>query len=196
MVRIINRARGQFTIGQEDLIMTATATKAPVTIEKQAEPVSEPEAWRPFESLKKEIDRLFDDFGQSFWRSPFRSLAGFESLWSQKLIAAPAIDIVEGDKAYEITAELPRMDEKNIDVKVVNGGLTIKGERKGEKEEKKKDYYVSERRYGSFERGFRLPEGVDGDKIEANFKKGVLTVTLPKKPEAQKPAKKIEVKAA
>ena len=88
------------------------------------------------------------------------------------------------------------MDEKNIEVKVADGGLTIKGEKKEEKEEKKKDYYLSERRFGSFERYFRLPEGVDADKIEASFKKGVLTVTLPKKAEAQKPVKKIDVKAA
>ena len=104
--------------------------------------------------------------------------------------------IVESEKAYEITAELPGMDEKNIEVKVANGNLIIKGERQEEKEEKEKDYYLRERNFGSFERSFDVPEGVDGDKIEASFRKGVLTVTLPKKPEAQKPAKKIEVKAA
>ena len=90
------------------------------------------------------------------------------------------------------TAELPGMDEKNIAVKVVNGNLTIEGE-KQEEEEKKKDYYLH---FGSFERSFQVPEGVDVDKIEASFKKGMLTVVLPKKPEAQKPAKKIDVKAA
>jgi len=115
-----------------------------------------------------------------------------EAVWE----AAPAIDIAESEKTYEITAELPGMDEKNIEVKVTNGNLTIKGEKQEEKEEKKKDYYLHERHFGSFERSFDVPEGVDADKIEANFKKGVLTVTLPKKPEAQKPAKKIEVKAA
>jgi len=88
------------------------------------------------------------------------------------------------------------MDQKNVEVKVANGNLTIMGEKQEEKEEKKKDYYLHERHFGSFERSFEIPEGVDADKIEANFKKGVLTVTLPKKPEAQKPAKKIEVKAA
>ena len=108
----------------------------------------------------------------------------------------PAVDVVESEKAYEITAELPGMDEKNIEVKVAEGGLTIKGEKQEEKEEKKKDYYLHERHFGSFERSFDVPESVDADKIEASFKKGVLTVTLPKKPEAQKPAKKIEVKAA
>jgi HSP20 family protein len=88
------------------------------------------------------------------------------------------------------------MDEKSIEVKVVDGSLTIRGEKQEEKEEKKKDYYLSERRFGSFERRFEVPEGVDADKIEAGFKKGVLTVTLPKKPEARKPGKKIEVKTA
>ncbi len=88
------------------------------------------------------------------------------------------------------------MDEKNIEVKVANGNLTIKGEKQEEKEEKKKDYYLRERKFGSFERSFSIPEGVDTDKIEAAFKNGVLNVTLPKKPEAQKPAKNIEVKAA
>jgi HSP20 family protein len=100
------------------------------------------------------------------------------------------------EKGYEIAAELPGMDEKNIEVKLVNGTLTIKGEKQEEKEEKKKDYYVNERRFGSFERSFAVPESVDEAKIEAAFKKGVLTVTLPKKAEAQTPAKKIEVKAA
>ena len=87
------------------------------------------------------------------------------------------------------------MDEKDIEVKVVNDTLTIKGEKQEEKEEKKKDYYLRERSFGSFERSFGIPEGVDGDKIEASFKKGVLTVMLPKKLEAQKPAKKIGIKA-
>jgi HSP20 family protein len=88
------------------------------------------------------------------------------------------------------------MDEKNIEVQLSNGNLTIKGEKKEEKEEKKKDFHLQERRFGSFERTFGVPEGVDTDKIQANFTKGVLTITLPKKLEAQKPAKKIDVKAA
>ncbi len=121
-----------------------------------------------------------------------------EPLWRPELswTAAPAVDMTESDKAYEVTAELPGMDEKDIEVKVVDGNLMIKGEKQQEKEEKQKDYYLHERRFGSFERRFQVPEGVDADKIEASFKKGVLTVTLPKKLEAQKPAKRIEVKAA
>ena len=111
-------------------------------------------------------------------------------------MAVPAVDVVEKDNAYEVTAELPGMDEKDIEVKLANGGLTIKGEKQEEKEEKRKDYHVHERTFGSFERYFTVPEWVDRDKIEASFKKGVLTVTFPKKPEAIKPEKKIEVKAA
>jgi HSP20 family protein len=109
--------------------------------------------------------------------------------------ARPAVDVTETDKAYEVTAELPGMDEKNIEVNVANGVLTIKGEKEEEKEEKKKDYYLQERSFGSFQRTFQVPEGVDTDKIEASFKIGLLTVTLPKTAEAQKAAKNIEVKA-
>ena len=92
------------------------------------------------------------------------------------------MDIAEHETAYEITAELPGMDESNIDVKFSDGTLTIKGEKKDEREEKQKDYHLSERRYGSFQRSFGVPDGVDADNIEAHFKNGVLTVTLPKRP--------------
>lgn len=178
--------------------MAEATTKLPVKTEQKGVQAA-PQAWHPFETLHREIDRLFDDFGRGFWRSPFRR-SGFEiePFWrgELKFVSAPAVDIAEKDNAYEITADLPGMDEKNIEVQLSNGSLTIKGEKKEEKEEKKKDFYLQERRFGSFERTFGVPDGVDADKIEANFKKGVLTVTLPKKPDAQKPAKKVEVKAA
>lgn len=177
----------------------AEAAKLTVKPERTSEPALSMHAWWPIESLRREIDHLFDDFGGVFRRSPFRRpLFAMEPLWRPEMrwTAAPAVDITESDKAYEITAELPGMDEKEIEVKVINGNLMIKGERQEQKEENQKDYYLHERRFGSFERRFQVPEGADTDKIEASFKKGVLTVTLPKKPEAQKPAKKIEVKTA
>jgi len=167
------------------------ATKLPVKTDKAA-----PSA-QPLATLRQEIDRLFDNFDQGFW--PFRrSVFDIEPLWRRefKWAASPAVDIVEKEKAYEVTAELPGMDEKSIEVKLVNGDLTIKGEKQEEKEEKKKDYYLHERHFGSFERRFAVPAGVDAEKIEASFQKGVLMVTLPKKPEAIKPEKKIEVKSA
>ncbi|MBW7973838.1 Hsp20/alpha crystallin family protein [Bradyrhizobium sp. BR 10289] len=172
----------------------ATETKLPVT-KSPAAPAVAGEPWRPFQALRNEIDQIFDDFGNGFWNRPFRSLARLERDFP-KSISAPAVDVAESDTAYDITAELPGFDEKNIDIKVTNGGLTIKGEKREETEEKKKDYYVSERRYGTFERSFTLPEGVNADKIEATFKNGVLKIVLPKTEEAQKPAKTINVKAA
>jgi len=177
--------------------MAEATTKVPVKTEKPSTPV--PQAWHPFDSLRREVDRLFEDFDGGFWRSPLRrSLFDIEPFRRAETAfgAVPAVDVTETDKAYEITAELPGMDEKNIEVKLANGVLTIKGEKQEEKEEKEKDYYLRERSYGSFERNFQVPEGVDADKIEAGFKKGVLTLTLPKSAEAQKAEKKIAVKAA
>ncbi len=176
----------------------AQASKVPVKIEEKAAPQAALQAWRPFDTLRDEVNRLFDDFGGSLWRSPLRrTLSDLDTLWKHNggAFAAPAVDVAEKDNAYEITAELPGLDEKNIEVSLANGGLTIKGEKKEEKEEKRKDYYLKERHYGSFERSFTLPDGVDTDKIDASFSKGVLTVKLPKKPEAIKPEKKIAVKA-
>jgi len=177
--------------------MAETITKLPVKTEEKKPAALR--SWQPFDDLRREIDRLFEDFDGGLWRSPFgRSLFDVRPFWPRESTWAgvPAVDVAETEKAYEITAELPGMDEKNIEVKFADGVLTIKGEKQEEKEEKKKDYYLSERSYGSFQRAFRVPEGVDSDKIEAGFKKGVLTVTLPKSAEAQKSAKKIDVKAA
>ncbi|MCK6453045.1 MAG: Hsp20/alpha crystallin family protein [Alphaproteobacteria bacterium] len=175
--------------------MAEAATKLAVKTEKK-EAAPAPREWQPFETLRREIDRLFENFHRTSWVSPFgRASFELEPFWRREFSfgAVPAVDIVEKDKAYEITAELPGMDEKNVEVTFSEGMLTIKGEKQEEKEEKKKDYYLSERRYGSFHRSMRVPEGIDADKIEAGFKKGVLTVTLPKTAEAQKKEKKIAV---
>jgi len=178
--------------------MAETATKLPVRTEKSA-PTTSVGEWAAFDSLRREIDRLFDEFNPFGWRLPMaRSMFGFEMprLRRDAWMIAPAMDLVEKEKEYEITAELPGIDEKNVEIKLANGTLTIKGEKKEEKEEKQKDYHLSERRYGSFQRSFPLPEGIDTDKVEATFAKGVLTVKLPKTVEAQKAEKKITVKAA
>jgi HSP20 family protein len=105
------------------------------------------------------------------------------------------VDVVEKEKSYEITAELPGLDASDIDINFARGTLTIKGEKKEEKEEKKKDYYLSERRYGSFQRSFQVPDGIDTDKIEANFEKGVLKIALPKTAQARSQEKKIPITA-
>ena len=177
--------------------MAETGSKVPVTKEKETSVSPMLGEWRPFESLRRKVERLFDDFGRGLGWSPFRSsLSRMKSLWGRQLEwpSALVVDVAEREKDYEITAELPGMAESDIEVNLSDDVLMIKGEKKEEKEEKKKDYYLSERRYGSFQRSFRVPEGVDTGKIEAKFKHGVLTLTLPKTPEAQKKQKKIEVK--
>jgi HSP20 family protein len=176
--------------------MTDESKDTGVPVKKTAS--SEAAVWHPFESLRREVDRLFDDFNRGPWHLPFqRSVFDVEPVWRRVASwgLSPAVDIAEKDQAFEITAELPGMQEKDIEVSVANGILRIKGEKKEEKEEKKKDYYLSERRYGAFERAFQVPDGVDVERITAAFRGGVLKLTLPKTAEAQKKEKKIEVKA-
>jgi HSP20 family protein len=115
-----------------------------------------------------DLDRVFADFEPS--AAPTR-----ERAW------APAVDIYEDEKEITLNADLPDMDEKNIDVRVEDGQLTMRGERKIEKDEKKENYHRVERRYGSFVRTFGLPDTVDPDGIKAKYDKGVLRVTLPKR---------------
>ena len=138
----------------------------------------------PFMSLQREIDRLFDDFT--------RGLPAFTSGTTAELM--PSMDVTETDKQIEITAELPGLEEKDVQVNLADNVLTIRGEKKAEKEEKDKNYRLVERSYGSFVRSLQLPDGVDANAIKASIDKGVLKVTVPKPAPAQ--AKKIDVKAA
>jgi HSP20 family protein len=158
-------------------------------------PTVAPDMWQTFQN---QMDQVFD----RFWRRGFgfpslRRTFAFPTAWplEGEGLAAPAMDFTEDEKTYRLTAELPGMSEKDIDVQMSGDMLTIKGEKRQEKEEKAENYYVSERRFGSFQRSFTLPDGIDRDKIEAGFEKGVLTITLPKTPETVKEQKKIEVKA-
>lgn len=142
------------------------------------------EEYSPIELLHEEIDNLFERFFRSFSLEPFTFGREF----------SPKIDVAESDTAVEITAELPGMDEKDIDISITEGLLTIKGEKKMEKEDKEKDYYRIERSYGSFARTIPIPEYVDLDRAEATFKKGVLKITLPKLSEMVEKKKKIPIK--
>lgn len=143
----------------------------------------------PLLNLQRDINRVFDDFWSRFDR-PVGASNGLLS------VTGPRTDVTETDEAVDVSVELPGMDEKDIDVSLSDDVLTIRGEKKAEREEKKKGYYLAERSYGSFYRSIPLPPGVDSEKAEARFKKGVLTVTLPKTPEAQAKVRKIEVKAS
>lgn len=141
----------------------------------------------PFSRLHEEMDRLFDDFLPKF-SSP--------SLFEGRLGHMPALDVSETDDAIEVKADLPGLEEKDIDVKLANGVLVISGERKEESEEKKKNYYHAERSYGVFNRSVSLPCEVDEDRIDATFKKGVLTITLPKSAQAKEEERKIQIKTS
>ena len=140
--------------------MAKAETKVPVTSDSKTEaPPTAMQMWRPFDRLRREVDRLFDDFKTSPFRLPFRRPAfDIEPFWApESWVAVPAVDLVERDNAFEVHADLPGLDEKNIEVKVANGVLTIKGEKEENKEEKKKDFHMRERRFGSFERALRSP---------------------------------------
>jgi HSP20 family protein len=117
--------------------MDEITTKQSATPEQKAD---RPAEWRPFEGLRREVDRLFEDFQLGTWRSPFgRGAFDVQPFWRGDLWSrAPAVDIVNKESAYELSAELPGMDENNIDVKFSDGTLTIKGEKRDEREEKKK----------------------------------------------------------
>jgi HSP20 family protein len=175
--------------------MAETPTKLTVKSGTPSEP-SRVAEWRPFDSLRGQMDRLFRDFERGFLQTPFyRDIDNFVHR-DLGFAVTPAIDIVEKDNAFEVTAELPGLDANNIDLQFADGVLTIKGEKSEEKEETTKDRYVSERRYGSFRRTLQVPESVDPDKIEASYKSGVLTITLPKSAEAKDKQKSIPIKAA
>jgi len=173
--------------------MAEAQTRVPVKESKETLPNYGLFDWHPLDTLRRQIDRLFEDAPFPKGATPdLEPFGRFSIGWA----ATPAVDLVEKDKEYQITAELPGIDEKNVEVKLSNGSLIISGEKKEEREEKDKGYFLSERRYGSFRRAFRVPENVEADKIDATFTKGVLTVRLPKSAQAQKAEKSIDIKAA
>ncbi len=137
--------------------------------------------YQPFLTLQREMGRLFDEFSR-----------GFPTFGSTDL--TPRMNITETDKEIELTAELPGLEEKDVNINVADNILTIRGEKQVEKEEKDKEYRLFERSYGSFSRSIDLPIGVDPDKIKATIANGVLKVSVPKPAAAV--VKKIDVKAA
>jgi HSP20 family protein len=151
------------------------------------------DAWNSF---RRQVDDLFDNFSDGFQSFALRPFFHLERSWPRDAgFAALAVDVVENGKGYAITAELPGVHGKDVNVTVSNGNLVIKGEKHQEKTEKSENHYLSERSYGSFQRVFGLPPGTDESKIEAQFHNGVLTVTVPKNAEAPN-ARKVDVKAA
>lgn len=139
-----------------------------------------------FETLQRSMNRLFESFRHEIGGPIGKGDLG---------VVGSRMDVSETDDAFELKVELPGMDEKDVEVSVTPDALTVRGEKKVETSEKKKNYHYRECSYGSVERVVPIPDGVDTDKIVARFKKGVLTVTLPKTAEAKAPARKVEVKS-
>jgi HSP20 family protein len=152
------------------------------------------ETWQSF---RHEIDSLFDRFSNGFESFSLQPFTNMQQLWSPGVtgFANPAVDVAESDAAYTITAELPGVKEKDVEVSISDDMLVIKGEKRQEREEKDKSHYLSERSYGTFQRMFALPRGTDSNKIEARFQNGVLVVLVPKTGQKSE-SRKIEVKAA
>ncbi|HWB44103.1 MAG TPA: Hsp20/alpha crystallin family protein [Hyphomicrobiaceae bacterium] len=143
-----------------------------------------------FSAMRSEMDRMFERFEHGFPRFP--QLFGAENGG----MLMPELDVRENTTSFTIEAELPGVAEKDVTVTLANGVLTIKGEKKHDKEEKGDSYYMAERSYGTFERALRLPDSIDENKVDAKFDKGVLKITAAKRPEAVKAERKIEIKKA
>ena len=141
-------------------------------------------------AFDREMTTLMDRFFRGMEVEP---LGLGERLGAGEFI--PRVDVSETEKLVKVTAELPGMDEHDIDVELSRDSLTIKGEKKEASEEKTKDYHHVERRYGAFQRVIPLPAEVDQSKVEAEFKKGLLSITLPKTPAAQQAHRKIPIKS-
>lgn len=160
----------------KDLIPWARKDHAPDAKTDEANPIA---------TLQRDMNRVFE----SFWNR----LGDLDWPWGG---GDAKSDVVETADAVEVSIELPGMEMKDIEVSVTDDMLTVKGEKKVERQEEKKGYYLSERSYGAIYRTIPLPPGVDGEKAEASFRNGVLTIRLPQTPEAQAKVKRIEVRGA
>lgn len=167
--------------------------------ENKALPVLRPTDWEYPASyslgrLHQEIDRIFDLAFRNFAR-PFEFAAALPTGFSGAVLK-PHVDIAANDKEYTVTVEVPGVDEDDIKLELVNNSLIVRGEKKQESERQGSNYYRVERSYGSFQRVLSLPEDVNYDGVNAVFRKGVLSITLPRKAEARREGKLIEIKKA
>jgi HSP20 family protein len=158
----------------KDLIPWARKDSAPEAKSSQDNPIA---------ALQRDMNQLFENF--------WNRIGHFDWPWGS---GEAKSDVVEVDNAIEVSIELPGMELKDIEVTVSDDMLTVKGEKRIERKEEKKGYYLSERSYGAIYRTIPLPPGVDGEKAQASFKNGVLTIRLPQTPEAKAKVKRIEVK--
>jgi HSP20 family protein len=162
-----------------DLIPWGRSTNAPLPSTMRTEPMS------PFLQLHREMNRLFDDVFSGFG-------AGMPGLASRGL-GWPNVEMVETEQGLRVSAELPGLDEKDVELTIDDGVLTLRGEKRAETTDKERGY--SERSYGRFERVLALPFAVEEDKAEASFKNGVLSVTLPRSAKAPEHGRRIAINA-
>jgi len=176
-------------------------TKPETTASAPAKVEAKPAVWDPFAAMRGEIDRVFDQFGRGAFG------AGLLGDWTQagarfaeSLTGAlmPSVDMHETDKDVTVSVELPGISEKDVTVSVSDGLLTVKGEKRTESEKGggDKQAHVVERRFGAFQRAFRLPPTVDQEKIAASFDKGVLTIVAPKTATPPKTERTIQIKSS
>lgn len=175
-------------------------TAKPAPSKEAAEPAAPVPSERPegilsrFTALRDEMDHLFDSMTRGFGFPEFR-MPTIELARPTGMVDA-RFEVAESDQAMEVTAEVPGLDADEIEVTLSEGVLTVKGEKRDTREQKGKDYHVSERRYGSFSRAFRVPETIDEGKISASFDRGVLSITLPKQASAKRRPKSIQIAKA
>ena len=156
------------------------------------EAVARPRGVHPIDQLRREIDALFDDFFEDAL-DPWPGLPVL-SRWERRPgVSAPRLDVSETEDAIEVKADLPGMEEKDIKVTLDEERLIISGERREERDETSRDFHMVERSRGRFERTVPVPRGIDRDEAKAQFRNGVLTLTLPKTAEARKKTRRIEV---
>ncbi len=167
----------------------------PVPIKHGAKrPLSPARHHDPMLQIHRDIDHLFDQFFRG-WGVPQLGGFGHEASFNADSLLKPRVDLSAADKEYLLTVEIPGVEEKDVSVDISNNTMTIKGEKKLEKEDRDKNYYRIERSYGSFQRVLSLPADVDQDAIKASFKNGVLSVTMPRKVLPAGDVKKVEITA-
>lgn len=170
------------------------ASVAKVESAAQTPSSTAPAVWSPFGTLRSQIDRLFEDFTRGFpsvGRALFEEPASWD--FGSLGLRVPAVDVVEKDDRYLVTAELPGLTDKDIEVTLREDVLTVKGQKSNKRDETKDNIRISERQYGSFQRTFRLPDDADGAKIAAEVTNGVLEVTIPKSAGAKDKTRKITI---
>ncbi len=169
-------------MGLRDIIPWGKGSEKSIETEK---------AISPFDALHREINRVFDHFFDDFYtpsRYRFDLSREFSGFY-------PKFNVSENEKEINIEVELPGLEEKDVEVNVDKGILTIKGEKKFQKEEKKENYHLVEHSYGSFQRSLQLPENANINDITAKMKNGVMKITVPKDPKAETSVKKIAIKS-